>query len=140
MEVNLTSNAEKAEKATKKRGEALSKSIKKALSITAQQGINIIEARTSKGVGYKGGRFKPYDQKYAAFRSARGRGTKPDLQFTGQMLGSMTSRANRRRAEIFFSRAAESKKAAMNNKSRPFFGFSDREEDTLGKIFFRALK
>lgn len=140
MQFKIKTNAKEVAKATKKRGKDLQKSVKKALSITAQEGINIIQARTSKGVGYKGGNFKPYDQKYAAFRSARNRGTTPDLEFTGKMLGSMTSRANSKRAEIFFSRAAESKKAAMNNKSRPFFGFSDRETDKLGKIFFRALK
>jgi hypothetical protein len=140
MEVKLSSNEKKVRKATKKRGKALSKGIKKALSITAQEGINIIQARTSKGVGYKGGKFKPYDQKYAAFRTARNRGTTPDLEFTGEMKGGMTSRANSKRAQIFFTRGEAAKKAAMNNKSRPFFGFSDRETDKLRKIFFRALK
>jgi hypothetical protein len=28
----------------------------------------------------------------------------------------------------------------MNNKTRPFFGFSGREEKQLGEVFFRALK
>jgi hypothetical protein len=52
----------------------------------------------------------------------------------------MTSRANSKQGEIFFSRATESKKAAMNNKTRPFFGFSDREEKQLAQVFFKALK
>jgi hypothetical protein len=56
------------------------------------------------------------------------------------MLGSMTARADGRQAEIFFSRATESKKAAMNDKKRPFFGFSQKEEKKLGEIFFRNLK
>ena len=140
MEVNIKSNAKEVSKRIGKKGKELSASIKRALSITAQSGINIIEARTSKGVGFKGGRFKGYTPIYAAFRASKGRSNNPDLQFTGQMLGSMTSRANSKQADIFFTRATESKKAAMNNKSRPFFGFSRREEKQLGEVFFRALK
>ena len=83
--------------------------------------------------------FKPYDEKYAAFRKSRGRGTKVDLQFTGRMRGSMTSKADDKKAKIFFTRAEEAKKAAMNNKTRPFFGFSAKEEKELAKVFFRAI-
>ena len=140
MEVNIKSNAKEVSKRIGKKGKELSASIKRALSITAQSGINIIEARTSKGVGFKGGKFKDYTPIYAAFRASKGRGNNPDLQFTGQMLSSMTSRASSKQAEIFFARATESKKAAMNNKSRPFFGFSRKEEKQLGEVFFRALK
>ena len=140
MDVKVNTNAKDIAKRVGKKGKELSASIKKALSITAQAGINIIEDRTSKGVGFKGGKFNGYTATYAAFRASRGRGTNPDLQFTGQMLSSMTSRANSKQAEIFFSRATESKKAAMNNKSRPFFGFSDREEKQLAQVFFKALK
>ena len=140
MEVNIKSNVKEVSKRIGKKGKELSASIKRALSITAQSGINIIEARTSKGVGFKGGKFKDYTPIYAAFRASKGRGNNPDLQFTGQMLSSMTSRASSKQAEIFFTRATESKQAAMNNKSRPFFGFSRKEEKQLGEVFFRALK
>ena len=140
MQYSIDSNAKDVAKRIGKKGKELSASVKRALSITAQVGINIIEARTSKGVGFKGGKFKKYTPIYAAFRASRGRSTNPDLQFTGQMLSSITSRASSRQAEIFFTRAAESKKAAMNNKTRPFFGFSNREEKQLGEVFFRALK
>mgnify|MGYP005624501657 FL=1 len=140
MDVKIDTNAKAVAKRIGKKGKELSASVKRALSVTAQVGINIIEARTSKGVGFKGGKFKKYTPIYAAFRASRGRSTNPDLQFTGQMLSSMTSRASSRQAEIFFTRATEAKKAAMNNKTRPFFGFSGREEKQLGEVFFRALK
>ena len=140
MQVNIKSNAKEISKRVGKKGKELAASVKRALSITAQTGINIIEARTNKGLGFKGGKFKDYTPIYAAFRASKGRGKNPDLQFTRQMLGSMTSKASARQAEIFFTRATEAKKAAMNNKSRPFFGFSDREEKQLGEVFFRALK
>lgn len=139
MQIKIDTNAKDVAKRIGKKGKALANSVKRALSITAQSGINIIEARTSKGIGFKG-KFQAYTPLYASFRASRGRSTKPDLQFTGQMLGSMTSKSNSKQAEIFFSRATESKKAAMNNIKRPFFGFNDREEKQLAQVFFRALK
>ena len=140
MQVNIKTNAKKVEKALKQKGKDVKQSLKRALSITAQEGINIIESRTDDGVGYKGGRFKPYTEKYEAFRRKKGRGKNVDLQFTGRMLGSMTSKATDKKATIFFTRGEEAKKAAMNNKTRPFFGFNRQEERQLAKVFFRYIK
>jgi len=140
MQVNIKSNANEVAKRIGKKGKELSDSIKMALLRTGLVGLNIIEARTSKGTGFKGGAFKKYSPAYAAFRAEKGRSTKPDLRFTGQMMGAMTVRANSKEAEIFFTRAQESKKAAMNNKIRPFFGFDRSEERKLGQVFFKALK
>lgn len=139
MDIRLQTNAKEIARRVGKKGKELSASVKRALLITAQEGVNVIQDRTAKGVGYKG-MFASYTPEYALFRSGKGRSTKPDLNFTGQMLGSMSVRANSKQAEIFFSRATESKKAAMNDKKRPFFGFNDQEEKQLGKIFFKALK
>lgn len=140
MQVDIKTNAKKVQAALKKKGKDIDKSMKRALSITAQQGINIIEDRTEKGVGYKGGAFKGYSEKYAKFRTAKGRGSNVDLQFSGRMLGSMTSKADKKKATIFFTRAEEAKKAAMNDKTRPFFGFNKQEEKQLANIFFRNIK
>ena len=140
MQVRIETNAKKVQAALKKKGKDIGKSLKRALSITAQEGINIIEDRTQDGVGYKGGAFKEYSNKYAKFRRAKGRGNNVDLQFTGRMLGSMTSKADRKKAKIFFTRAEEAKKAAMNDKTRPFFGFNRKEEKQLANIFFRNIK
>jgi hypothetical protein len=139
MQVKVTSNAKKVEAALKKKGKDIDKGMKRALSRTALAGINIIEDRTDAGIGYKGGAFKPYSEKYNAFRRGKGRGSNVDLQFTGRMLGSMTSKADRKKATIFFTRAEESKKAAMNNKTRPFFGFNRKEEKQLANVFFKAI-
>ncbi len=140
MQVDIKTNAKKVQAALKKKGKDVGKSMKRALSITAQQGINIIEARTEDGVGYKGGAFKGYSEKYAKFRRDKGRGKNVDLQFSGRMLGSMTSKADKRKAKIFFTRAEEAKKAAMNDKTRPFFGFNRQEEKQLANVFFRNIK
>lgn len=140
LEIKVESNAKLVEKRLKKQATELTGSMKKALSITAQHGVNVIEDRTEDSKGYKGGKFKRYTKKYAKFRSSKGRGKKPDLNFSGKMLGSMTTKAKKTEAKIFFTRAAEAKKAGMNNKTRPFFGFSRKEEKQLGKVFFRYLK
>lgn len=140
MQINVKTNAKEVSRRIGKKGKELSASVRRALSITAQAGVGIIEDRTAKGRGFKSGFFKKYNPTYAAFRSKRGRGSTPDLQFTGKMLGSMTTKANSKQAVIFFTRAAEAKKAAMNNKSRPFFGFNRKEEKQLGQVFFRNLK
>ena len=140
MEIKVTSNSKLIAERVGKKGKELSDSVKRALSRTAQAGVNIIEDRTAEGQGYKGGKFAEYNPVYAAFRRSKGRGEMPDLQFTGKMLGSMTTKADAKQAEIFFSRATESKKAAMNDKKRPFFGFSPQEEKKLGQVFFRNLK
>lgn len=140
LRLRLSSNAEEVEQNLKENQAEISSSIQKALSKTAQQGVNIILDRTASSKGYKGGVFESYNEKYEQFRVSRGRGKRPDLDFTGKMLGSITTKAKKREANIFFTRAAESKKAAMNNKKRPFFGFSDREEKQLAKIFYRHIK
>ena len=140
MKLSITSNANKVSMQIKKHGQGVSGSIRKALSITAQSGINIIQERTSKGMGYKDGKFKPYTEQYAAYRVKKGRGTLPNLEFERQMMSSITSKADSEKAVIFFRGAENSRKAAMNEKKRPFFGFSRQEERKLSKIFFRAVK
>ena len=124
----------------KERRKEIKQGIRLALSKTAQVGINIILDRTEKGRDIKGNPFKAYVQSYSKFRKAKGRQARPDLDFTGKMLGSMTSKSNNKRAEIFFTRAMETTKAMGNQKKRPFFGFSRSEQKHLAKTFSRFIK
>ena len=140
MRITLDANFNQSVIFLKRRVQRLRSSVKKALLITALKGINIIEDRTSKGRSYKGTFFKKYNASYAAYRLQKGRSTKPNLQFTGQMLGSMSAVSTSKYAEIYFTRATEAKKSAMNDKKRPFFGFSRNEQKTLSKTFERYLK
>tara|TARA_R110001632_G_C11241524_1_gene407728 strand:+ start:45 stop:467 length:423 start_codon:yes stop_codon:yes gene_type:complete len=140
MRITLDANFNQSVIFLKRRVQRLRSSVKKALLITALKGINIIEDRTNKGRSYKGTFFKKYNASYAAYRLQKGRSTKPNLQFSGQMLGSMSAVSTSKYAEIYFTRATESKKAAMNDKKRPFFGFSRNEQKTLIKTFQRYLK
>jgi len=140
MKISFKSNAKEVKAKLEKKGKDVGKSVSRALSITAQEGINIIERRTKRSVGFKGGKFTGYSPKYAKFRRFKGRTNRPNLEFSGKMLGAITSRADRKKATIFFTRAAEAKKAAGNNKLRPFFGLNRKEEKKLGDIFFRNIK
>ncbi len=113
---------------------------KSALFRVAQIGINIILDRTKSGKGYKDGAFKPYSEKYSKFRSKKGRTLTPNLTMSGKMLAAMTSKANYKRAVIFFRGREESGKASGNNSIRPFFGFSRDEQGELTKSFERFIK
>ena len=151
MDIKIGSNAKDIARRVGKKGKDLSDSVKLALSRTAQAGVNIIEDRTREGKGIDGA-FRKYSPSYQKAKSSgwpktdKRKGFGGDstgivnLSVHGTMLGSMTTRANGRQAEIFFTRATESKKAAMNNKTRPFFGFNRKEEKRLGQVFFRNLK
>lgn len=107
---------------------------RKALSIVAQTGINIILDRTEEGIGVNGP-FKSYTPQYEAFRVESGRGATPDLMFTTRMLGSMTSQVKGNTAIIFFSGAEQQKKAAFNNQTRRFMSFTKNEQRRLGNVF-----
>lgn len=140
MEIKLEPRGFKAAVAAAKRNpKKLRQRTKQGLSRIAQIGINIIQDRTGDGVGYKDGAFKPYSESYAAFRRKKDRTLTPNLTMSGNMLAAMTSKADHRKAEIFFRGAKESKKAAFNNQTRPFFGFSRDEQTKLLTAFERFI-
>jgi len=119
---------------------ATPKKIDRALSMTAQQGINVILDRTEKGIGYIG-RFAPYTPAYAKFRAKKGLKVSPvDLNFSDNMLSSIASRrVSKGLYEIYFTRAVEAKKAVFNNIKRPFFGFNTKEKGNLSRFFRKAV-
>jgi phage gpG-like protein len=126
-------------------GDEPKEAIKLALSRAGQQGINLILDRTADGKDVKDKAFKPYSKKgwkdgYYGWRKRRSKSTRPNLFDKGHMVGSITSRSNSEQATIFFSTGAESRKAAFNQKIRPFFGFSRKDKKELAKFFARNLK
>lgn len=140
MQVKLDVKPRDFQKIPEKMRKKLQAKYESALFRVAQIGISIITDRTARGVGYKGGTFKPYTEKYAVFRAKKGRDTRPNLFYSGNMLGSIISRADSKQAEIFFSKATESAKASGNNKKRPFFGFNRDEKKRLSRAFERFIK
>lgn len=140
MNVTLQTNPKDLGSIPKKMSKELQDKYKSAFFRVAQVGINIILDRTSRGVSYKGGAFRPYSEKYAAFRTEKGASVTPNLNMSGKMLAAITSRASSKQAEIFFSKASESAKASKNDKSRPFFGFNREEEGRLARAFERFIR
>lgn len=138
MRVNLTFNDNAIRDKFASIERDLPSQLDTALYATAQYGENIILDRTKRGIGVNGA-FQPYSPKYAEFRRKKGRNNRVDLNFTGQMLGSMTATKNRGYAEIRFSRSTESKKAYFNNKRREFFGFNKDEKRRLVEFMKKRL-
>lgn len=140
MRTSVEIDTSEVDRLFKKLGSQFSKDIAKGLQATSKRGIGMILDRTAKGKGYLYA-FPSYTPKYALFRAEKGRSTKPDLNFSGKMLGSMKSKLIKPEmtAEIYFSRLAEAKKAAANNVKRPFFGFNNREKNYLRRWFYKYL-
>ena len=113
----------------------------KALDAAALSAIEMIDNRTTSGFDINGNRFKRYSKKYADYRVEKGRNVYPvDLQFTGRMLNSMRAKKLTYWSRLVFFRGAEnSKKAAMNNKSREFFGLNKREQSRVADVYFKRL-
>lgn len=127
-------------KITKQAQRDISRGITKAIGRTGTLGKSIILDRTKLGKGINSA-FKPYTPEYMAVLSEEGKPDSPvDLYNTGQMLRSMqTKRLNSRTAQIYFDNPEAAKKAAFNNETRPFFGFSAKEEQRLSTYFRKEM-
>ena len=125
---------------SKKAQKGILKGVPRAVLRTGSEAMRIIKQRTADGRGYQGA-FKAYSPEYMATLSKEGNPSSPvDLFNTGQMLRSMqVRRKDKRTAEIYFDNKEAAEKAAMNNKSRPFFGFNRKEEKALGEFFRKQL-
>ena len=113
------------------------------LQRAGSQAINRIEDRLDRGKGYQGN-LKPYSPHYLLKRKERGATETVNLTWSGNMRSAMAVRHNERYATIYFNRSSEAKKAAMLNKTRPFFGFTRQDEKELAESFakyvFRGFK
>jgi hypothetical protein len=139
MQFSVFSNAALSAKKLRILMRDYSKSEKSAMTAAILQAQTIIKKRTSAGVDVNGKAFAPYSNAYKAFRSKSGRSTTPNLMFRGSMMNSMTATASKRRGELFFSKAEDSKKAAFNNRTRRFFDLSKKELKRVQDVYFRRL-
>jgi len=139
--------------------------IKKALANVSAFQIKNIRTRTERGISVNGSRFKPYSRKpyffnigteggtpvyksfqggYAEFRRFKGRQSSyPDLNFSGQMFSSLTSKITASKGTLFFRQASANKKAFFHDKAgagkgkvvRPFFAINNTEANKIGQLF-----
>ena len=127
-------------KITKQAQRDISRGITKAIGKTGSLGKQIILDRTKLGKGINSD-FKAYTPEYMAVLEEEGKPSDTvDLYNTGQMLRSMqTKQLNSRTAQIYFDNPEAAKKAAFNNETRPFFGFSAKEEKQLAVHFRKEM-
>ena len=119
----------------------LQKNHKRALDAAAGKALEIIETRTRDGYSINGARFKRYTKSYADYRVANNLNPYPvDLSFSGAMLRSMHSTRTGKNERILRFRGGDNnKKAAMNNKTRPFFGLNARDRKRVSDTYLTYL-
>ena len=118
----------------------LNRSIPTALNRSGEKVVETIVNRTSRGIGLRGA-FRRYSSEYADYRSKMGRGSKPDLNFSGRMLSNLgVERVNIRKIKVGFSRNEEKTKARNNSKTRPFVGVRPAEMKFITDAFRRQLE
>lgn len=100
-------------------------------------------SRTQKGEDVNGVRFEAYSKAYAKKRAESGRGTRPDLTYTGNMLNSITHTVRRTGkmiiGTVFFNSSKEALKAQGNMRNREFFGFSEEQIQNIKEAIRRAI-
>ena len=115
--------------------------VKTALGRTAEFVMGIIKQRTSRGIGADGSKFPAYTQAYKDFRIKAGRQVQyPDLNFSGQMLSSMTQKSEPSYAIIFFANKFQNIKAVGNQAKRKFFAIGDKEQQPIINVFMNEYK
>lgn len=118
----------------------LKRAIPKALNEAGEKVVDTILTRTSKGVGLRG-RFKPYSPEYRNYRKKHGKGTRPNLKFSGDMLGDLQVKKGRtNQVLIGFKSRKEERKAGYNQKTRPFMGVKPTEEKFIIKRFKETIE
>lgn len=156
--ISVKANTAKVELALDEMMKTMPQKVERALSITAQYGINIIKDRTAQGRGIKGPfvRYSPGYAKAKAEGWPKGEKRRAfsgdpsgivNLNVSGEMTGGMSSEAKGFRARIYFPIALNNNKAFWNQYmkkspryARPFFGFNAEEKRTLAKVFQKAFK
>ena len=149
--IRVRTNPLRLERVTKDIAKDIQASKKRAMTRTVLAGVEIIEDRTSKGRGINGP-FKRYSESWARIRKELGKtSATPNLEFGYERVGSvfksrpsmlsaLQGRADSKKGGvIYFTNREAAKRAAFNNKSRPFFGFNRKEERRLSQVYLSAI-
>lgn len=141
LKIEVKTFPEDFTKITRAQRRDVKRGVTKGIAAAALKGKEIIDERTSRGMGINGA-FAEYPEKYKTWLEAAGYPTTPvDLENEGDMLRSMQAKVtSSNEAMLYFDNATQAKKAAFNNQSRPFFGFNEKEEKRLADVFRKQLK
>ena len=112
--------------------------VKTALGRTAEFLMGMIKQRTAKGQSADNNAFPAYTAEYAFKRKLSGRQiTKPDLNFSGQMLSNITQKSSPTEAIIYFANKFQNVKALGNQQKRKFFAIGQREQQPIMNVFMK---
>jgi len=146
-EVKIKANTIEVTNYIKRIAMQMPSNIQKGLAQASAFGNQQITEKTQKGQMPDGGRFRPYSKRTRKDRAERGRQISfVDLTDSGRMFRSLTFKATRNKATLFFRRQEENKKAFFHDTGhgkmpqRPFFAIGRRDEDKIRSIFNRAIK
>ena len=67
----------------------IERAIPQALNRSGEKTVETVVDRTQRGISLNGGRFRRYSREYADYRQDKGRGSTPDLNFSGRMLSNL---------------------------------------------------
>jgi hypothetical protein len=96
--------------------------------------------RTQAGRDYKGNTFAPYTKGYAKVRQDKGLGTKPNLTVTSQMLNGITVQTLKNGFKLYFNAKEQNDKAAGNNRKRPFFKLSKKDNEAIVEFLRKKIR
>jgi len=112
--------------------------VRTALGRTAEFLMFLIKQRTAKGMSADNIAFPKYTAEYSFLRKKAGRQVStPDLNFTGQMLSSITEKSNPSYAIIYFANKFQNVKALGNQRKRKFFAIGQKEIEPVTNVFMK---
>ena len=139
MKITISDNSLQVAKNFEKQVKEHPLQVKTALGRTAEFLIGLIKQRTARGKDYQGRSFPPYTNVYKEFRQQAGRQTQfPDLNFSGQMLSSITQKSEPDYAVIYFANKFQNVKAIGNQKKRKFFAIGSQEIQPILNVFMKT--
>ena len=145
LNVRVISNQKHVSKKIDQFFRQIPRATEKAVQQAGFQLIAIIKKLTKQGVDFRRRRFAPYSEQYIKRLQREGKRTNVDLIYSGEMLGSLTSKVRGKgKATVFFNRASTMKRAlfnqVMNSPTREFFGFDKRTEQIIQKQFRKTVE
>jgi len=103
----------------------------KAVALEAQKDIRVRTETKKDDVEDKP--FKPYDKAYREYRLDKGRSGRPNLSFTGRMLGGMVAIGRKGMAIVRLTGEQGFKAIQNEDRGREFFGLNKSQTEGIFK-------
>lgn len=138
--IKFTFNIKKFIKFKSRYDRDMRRAIPVALDKAGEKLKSLILNRTARGIGLKG-QFPRYSRGYELFRRKNGKGTTPNLKFTGKMLNDLeVKKVNTYRVLVHFKTNKSAKKADWVSNKRPFVGVKPDEKKLITAAFLDEFR